>query len=290
MIVTHDVGRSIEARPDQQASSAWKLDYASKPKSYFHPVRTPHGHTLSITEPYDHIWHRGLWFTFKYVNGDNFWEEREGYASQVVAGVPELTHGDTESLTISTAINWERPGGDGAVLAERRTITYREEADTRVFDWSTVITAQVDVEIDRTPYTTWGGYGGLSFRGSRSWHVERFLLPSGPVERLQPGVQGEWCDLSGSIDGGPGLKGGLAMLDHPDNPRYPTPWYSGSGSGTFINAALLFHEPMSLGEGEELRLRYRVLVHDDVWESDRLAGEHVRFVNELAYGTQEVNS
>jgi len=72
------------------------------------------------------------------------------------------------------------------------------------------------------------------------------------------------------------------MLDHPENIRYPTPWYAGGGSGTFINAALLFHEPLSLAAGEKLRLRYRVLVHDGVWDRARVDAEHAQFISESA--------
>lgn len=280
MFVTHDVGRSIEVRSDRQTQSAWEFDYVSKPKPFFHPVRTPGGHTLSIAEPFDHLWHRGFWFTFKFVNGDNFWEEREPFGSQVVRGVPIVTHEGPDSLTVSIALDWMPPGGEDPAMSEMRTITYRPGADADTYDWSTVITARRDIEIDRTPYTTWGGYGGLSFRGSRHWHVDRYILADGAVERLEPGTRAPWCDLSGRIDGGHGLSGGLAMLDHPANPRYPTPWYAGSGSGTFINAALLFHEPMSLAQGEELRLRYRMLVHDGIWDIGRLTSEHERLVGD----------
>lgn len=284
MLVTHDIGKAIAVRQGPHDPAAWTLDYASRPKPFFHPVRTPQGHTLSIAEPYDHLWHRGLWFTFKFVNGDNFWEERDTFGSQIVRGIPRIDHGDPDSLTVTMALDWMPSGGLDAVMAEQRTITYRPSVDADTYDWSTVITPNRDVEIDRTPYTKWGGYGGLSFRGSRHWHVDRYLLPDGPIERLAPGTRASWCDLSGRIDGGTGLEGGLAMLDHPGNPRYPTPWYAGSGAGTFINAALVFHEPMSLSKGEELHLRYRVLVHDGTWDADRLANEHARFVDEAASG------
>lgn len=280
MIVTHDVGRSIEVRPDRKPSAAWKLDYASKPKPFFHPVRTPQGQTISIAEPFDHLWHRGLWFTFKFVDGDNFWEERAPFGSQIIRGVPIVTHDDPDSLAISMVLDWIPPDGTDPVLSERRTIVYRPGVDVDQYDWSTVITANRDIEIDRTPYTTWGGYGGLSFRGSRHWHVDRYLLPGIVTDRLDAGTTAPWCDLSGKIDGGADLTGGVAMLDHPANPRYPTPWYAGSGSGTFINAALVFHEPLSLAAGGTLRLRYRFLTHDGIWDAGRLGSEHERFLGD----------
>jgi hypothetical protein len=154
--------------------------------------------------------------------------------------------------------------------------------DAIAIDWETALTAERDVTLDRTPYTTWGGYGGLSFRGSRSWLVNRFLLPDGPVDGRPAGQHGAWCEMSGPLDGGANLAAGLAMLDHPDNPRHPTPWYAGgAGSGNFLDAALLFDAPMVLSQGETLALRYRVLVHDDIWSADRLREEHARWLAEL---------
>jgi hypothetical protein len=38
---------------------------------YWAPVCTPSGAKVSIFSPHDHIWHRGLWMVWKYVNGIN---------------------------------------------------------------------------------------------------------------------------------------------------------------------------------------------------------------------------
>jgi hypothetical protein len=281
MIISHTVGSAIDWYPDEELDPAWTLEYATAPKPYFHPVRTPSGLLLSLLEPADHLWHRGLWFTIKFVNGDNFWEERPPFGTQRVAGIPEIHHPAPDDTELRLALDWLLPDSEDRVIAERRTIRSRATEDAIVIDWSTTLTPDRDVTLDRTPYTTWGGYGGLSFRGSRSWLVNRFLLPDGPVDGRPAGQAGPWCEMSGPVDGGPDLSAGLAMLDHPDNPRYPTPWYAGgAGSGNFLNAALLFHEPMALGAGEPLALRYRVLIHDGAWEADRLRAEHDRWAGE----------
>ncbi len=49
---------------------------------------------------------------------------------------------------------------------------------------------------------------------------------------------------------------------------------------TFINAALLFHEPLALAKDEELRLRYRVFVHDGIWDRDRFEVERLSFARD----------
>ena len=67
------------------------------------------------------------------------------------------------------------------------------------------------------------------------------------------------------------------MLDHPGNPRSPSPWYAstradtyGEGWANFVNAAFLWDEPLTVAADETLALRYRVIVHDGRWALDRI--------------------
>jgi hypothetical protein len=75
-------------------------------------------------------------------------------------------------------------------------------------------------------------------------------------------------DYNGLIAGEPV---GLALLDHPDNPRHPTPWYViRSPVMGYMNAALLNDEPMNLEPGGRMTLRYRVIVHPQRWNAGHL--------------------
>jgi hypothetical protein len=219
-----------------------------------------------------------LWFTIKFVNGDNFWEEREAFGTQETQAYPEVLISPDGACRIRTTLRWQRPGGEEA-LRERRTITWRARDDAYQIDWETELTALRETLLDRTPYTTWGGYGGLTFRGTRGLDKVRFLTPEASRETMT-GERAPWCDLSGRLDGGLRLSAGYALLDHPSNPRHPTPFYSHPPPINFLNAAFLFHEPLTLAEHTTLRLRYRVLIHDDVWEADRLAAEFERYGGE----------
>src|SRR5687768_15691653 len=58
------------------------------PKPCIHPLVTPAGHRLTGFEMSDHVWHRGLWFTIKFVNGTNFWEEQAAFGVQDSASEP----------------------------------------------------------------------------------------------------------------------------------------------------------------------------------------------------------
>jgi len=51
----------------------WQLSYAkSEGQPYFHPLRLPDGMETAALRPADHPWHRGLWWSWKYINGVNY--------------------------------------------------------------------------------------------------------------------------------------------------------------------------------------------------------------------------
>lgn len=278
MLVTHDIGRSVSVAAAAGRPPAATLVYAGAPKSYFHPVTTPAGHPMTLIEPFDHTWHRGLWFTFKFVDGDNFWEEREPFGWQDLNLTPEITHPSPDVAVITMHLDWWMPGAEVPALCERRTWAVRPADDATTIDLDTEIVPTRDVTLDRTPYTTWGGYGGLAFRATPLWHPTRRSLGEMETDGPLLGETGPWCGVSGPLDGGIGLEAGLAILDHPANPRHPTPWYTGSGAGNFLNPSPLFHGPLSLAEGEPLRLRYRVHVHDGAWDADELRRRAAAYV------------
>ncbi|HEU4324290.1 MAG TPA: PmoA family protein [Roseiflexaceae bacterium] len=269
--LTHALGHSVALSAPGAERPLWTYVYSGKPKPFFHPVCTPAGHCLTLFEPHDHFWHRGLWFTIKFINGENFWEEYGDFGSQRTLLPPAIAHGPDGRITLESLLDWVRPGREEAVFRERRQIAFQPlGGDAYALDFATALLAQADLALDRTPFTTWGGYGGLTFRGSRNWQETKLLFSDGSTSDRPIGKPALWCDLAGKLDGGQGQAGGVAIFDHPDNLRHPSPWYGSTGPGHYFNAAFLFHEPLGLAAGEELRFRYRVLVHDGVWDVERL--------------------
>jgi hypothetical protein len=80
-------------------------------------------------------------------------------------------------------------------------------------------------------------------------------------------------DFSGVIGGN---EVGMTMLDHPQNPNSPSPWYAiNDGTMCFFSPAFLANKPQSLAPAQTLSLRYRVIIHPGRWTADqvRLAAE-----------------
>lgn len=268
MIVQSDLGRSVEVRHPERDLPLWRYNYNQRPKPYFYPLCTPAGHNLALYEPHDHHWQRGLWYAIKFVNGDNFWEEEEPFGSQRTNSPLTIAQEWSGRVRVESRLVWQRPADRAVVLREERAFVFHPgHVGSYALDFETTLEAAVDVTLDRTPFTTWGGYGGLTFRGTRNWAETRLLFADGTTSERPTGHRAPWCDLSGKLDGGLDRTGGLAIFDHPDNPRHPVPWYGNNQPGMyFLCAAFLFEEPMTLPQGEKLAFRYRVVVHDGIWE------------------------
>lgn len=265
----------------------WTYQWEGVPRPFVHPVRTPSDRVVSVEAPDDHPWQHALWFTIKFVNGENFWEEYGEFGLLRQTDAPVVRADPDGTVAAESRIAWVRPDSTDVVADEVLTLTHRptpDQPDAHVIDWDVRFTPTVDVELDRTPYTTWGGYGGLTLRGRPDWHDTRLLLATAGtgLGREHDQVLGEraaWCALDGPLTDADGEhEVGVVLLDHPANPGHPVPWYASTrqpayemaGWTNFLNAAFLWDGPQSVAAGHDLHLRYRFVVHDGRWERDRI--------------------
>jgi hypothetical protein len=228
----------------------------------------------------DHFWHRGLWFTIKFINKTNFWEEHPPFGTQQNLAQPQCQFASPHSIRIKHALRWTSQD-TGPVIDESRDLIITVHDDgTRAIDFCSSLLPLQDLELDRTPYTTWGGYGGLTFRASRQVHGTGYLLPDGQTANSIIGHPYPWALLRGLLDGQPDARISIGIIDHPANPRSPSPWYAKAGqSYDFFNAAFLFHEPMTVSRGQLLHFRYRVLYRDGWWEAPEFDALAQAFMN-----------
>lgn len=271
MILTHDLGTSLSVGHAGGELPLWKYVYGGKPKPFFHPLTTPAGHCLTIFEPSDHVWQRGLWFAPKFINGQNFWEEKIHPFATQRSGIVTSGTDNNNIISVHSKVNWFG-SDDVQLISESRMFTHEPlDQDAYTLTFTFELTPLIDVTFDRTPFNgKWGGYGGMAFRGNRNWIKTILTFDDGTTSDRPTPKLSKWCDLTGLIDGGRDCYAGVAMFDHPTNVRHPVPWYGGTGPNHYFNAAMFFHEPLAWPAGKLFELKYRVLVHDHVWDANRL--------------------
>jgi hypothetical protein len=152
----------------------WQFNYGSDlDVPYIHPLGTVAGQLLSQDRPADHVWHHGLWFSWKFINGVNYWEinpqtGRPDGRTRWVNPLVETT--DNRAAVISMQLSYVPAHEDAqAVLQERRRIEISapDAQGQYQIDWTSRFTAVADrVVLDRVPpkEQAWGGYAGLSIR------------------------------------------------------------------------------------------------------------------------------
>ncbi|HYK87785.1 MAG TPA: PmoA family protein [Acidobacteriota bacterium] len=277
----------------KEGKTVWQFNYSpglSKP--YFHPVALPGGSDLTWLSPPDHPHHFALFFSWKYLNHVNYWEEPAGVPDGATkwSNVRIETRPDF-SARITMDLQYHPQRTTDVVLSEKRAIRVSPPTadDSYFMDWRLEFTSgDQDVVMDRTPPDTTpdgnarGGYAGLSVRLSGQLSDPR-ITSTGDIGTLQNnryGFAAGAAEFSGEIDGG---QAGIAFLDHPSNLRSPTRWYGIIDKSVpfwFLNASLLQLEPYTLAARRTLDLRYRVIVHPQRWDAARLNEEYARYVEE----------
>jgi hypothetical protein len=263
--------------------------------SHVRPVN--HDGILTATAPWDHRWHHGLWWSWKFLNDVLYWEDHEGYGgNRIGLGRSSVTSHETgregDHLVIRNALDWSENATGDVVLTEERRMTIGVASDTVWFlDWDLRWTAQRHVVLDTTPYPEhwWGGYGGLNYRAARSMAADEAIQADGQRSG-RTAVHAEamnWAAYSGKVDGSGADEpndpafGGVAIVPHPENPWQPTPAYvfSAQEEFGFLAAAPLLHQQQTLVEGDDLRLCYRTLIFGtrlDDEQLDELSGQYAR--------------
>ncbi len=263
----------------------WRLNVDPKEgKPYMHPLRLPNGDVITDLRPADHVWHRALWFSWKHINGLNYWEENK--TTGLSQGRTSLKTVDTNvaddgAATVRMQLEYHPPDEPALLAEERRIAISAPDADGCYrIDWTATFTAgEKELKLDRTPVRGerggrgHGGYAGFSARLAPSLRSAVFANSDGATTQEQThGKPARWMDLSGE-------NGGIAIFDHPQNPRHPAPWYVAQKM-PYFSPAFLFREPMTLAPGQTITLRYRVAVHGKAAGPEWLENEWKAFAAE----------
>lgn len=268
-------------------NTIWQLNFAkAEGKPYFHPLGLADGTVLTWLRPADHPWHRALWFSWKYINGLNYWEEdKETAQSEGLTDLKQVkvTCSSDHSASIHMTLAYHPPQARPVLTETRKLLVSPPNAMGQYqIDWESHFVANnEDAVLGRTPIlgedkgVAWGGYTGLSLRMLKEAHQWRFRDSEGDRDMQAHGQPARWVEYSGVTANG--QSAGIAIFDHPQNLRHPSPWYVARDL-TYFSPAPLFRKPYTLKKGKTLLLKYRILVHGQTLSREFLEAQWRRYV------------
>src|SRR5215831_12188596 len=236
----------------------------------------------SIARP-DHPHQRGLWFAHAKVNDLDFWNiaplnqrpyNQPDRGKIVLAKVGAVKSG-RDSGSIAATFNWQNHDGK-TLLTESRVMTFYNDPSLRTIDFDITLTAVEKVVFGDEK----DGMFGIRLRpvlqeDKGSGHISN--ADGGMGEKAVWGKPSNWCDYSGEIQG---EKVGLAVLDHPGNPRHPVRWHVrayGLFAANPFGLSVFTRDKsqngdMKLAPRQNVRFRYRVIIHPGDAKSANVAG------------------
>src|SRR5262245_26178538 len=231
----------------------WQFSFdPNKGKPFFDPLSIA-GTRLTTFRPEDHPWHYGLWFSWKYINGVNYWEEdrNSGRAEGATRwNAPKIeTHADG-SATIRLELTYTHPSGRVDLTETRELrISAPDARGGYSIDWRAEFTAGKEgAVLDRTPMPgepkgqVNGGYAGLGARLGSSPAVMSIVTPDSAVtqfasDRARPAAP----SVAANFDREGRAIGSIAIWSDPANIASNAPWYivNAAEGMRFICAAVL---------------------------------------------------
>ena len=274
-----------------------ELVWKDTAKPILYPVLGPHAVPMTRNYPMkkdvegeakDHPHHRSLWFTHGDVNGVDFWGEGRG-RGQIVHKECVAFEGGPKEGWVTTRNEWVGPG-DEIQCTDTRTMSFRSGKNCKMIDFViTIYASHGKVVFGDTKEGSMGirthpalrlmkdPKAGVTSSNGKAVNSEGDRGPFGIW-----GKRARWVDYWGDIDG---KVVGIAIFDHPENPRHPTWWHARQYGLVAANPFGVHHfekKPDGTGDleveaGKEITFRYRFVFHEGDVETakvDKLYGEY----------------
>ena len=266
-------------------------------RPFLYPVIGPDGLPMTRdwpmkeanNEEHDHKHHRSLWFEHGEMNGVDFWSEEPKAGRTVHEEFTEIKSGRDEGV-IRSKDKYVAPDGK-MVCTDDRTIRIYNRPAERLFDYEvTVHASNGDLVFGDTKE------GMMSMRlnetmrlapnkfnkGKPTGHI---VNSEGVRDEATWGKRANWVDYYGPVRG---KTVGVAIFDHPQNPRHPT-WWHVRDYGLFGANPFGLHdfEKKPVGAGnftvparKSVTFRYRFYIHPGDEKEAKVAQRYAEYAKQ----------
>jgi hypothetical protein len=225
---------------------------------FFYPVNGPlSGGSVTSMRNGEYPHHSSLFFGCDQVNGGNYWQEGLE-RGRIISVNAEILKEGGDSVVITDECIWSRPGALSPVKDSRKFIITSPSASVRLIDAEITMEMLMDVTIKKTNHSLFSVRMAADLSVKNGGTMINAEGESG--EKATFGKNSPWMDYSGKRGY---FVEGIAILQHPSNPWYPSPWFTRDYG--FMSPTPMYwpanDKETLLKKGEKLVLRYRVVVH-----------------------------
>jgi sugar phosphate isomerase/epimerase len=248
-----------------------EYNFKDGPFPYFYPVIGPTGEPVirhwpmkeGKNEAKDHKHHRSLWYTHGEVNGSDFWQGRN---DRIVHDKFVKVSSGRRVGIIQSRNKWVAANGK-VVCTDTRTHRFYSRLDGQMMDFEiTIHASEGKVVMGDTKE------GSMAIRLAPTMRLRgevgkgHIVNSEGVRDKATWGKRAAWCDYYGPVKG---ETVGVAIFDHPKNPKHPT-WWHVRDYGLFTANPFGVHnfegKPKGTGDitipaGQSLTFRYRFYFH-----------------------------
>jgi len=283
----------VRVEIDGQLFTEYQLQGRLKPILY--PIIGPHG--LGMTrnwplkdapgEAHDHPHHESLWYSHGNANGVNFWKSHTN-RYPCIEQVEILASEGGPQGTLKTRNHW-LVGADQIVLTDTRTLRFIPLGDDRAIDYEITLAAthgDVTFADDKEGSMAIRTHTNLQLKNDPRHGVTsangRAVNSEGVRDAAVWGKRAAWVDYWGTIEG---RTVGIAIFDHPSNPRHPTTWHArdyGLVAANPFGLSTFEGKPKGTGDmkipaGQSVTFRYRFLFHNGNAQAGKVAARYQEF-------------
>ena len=279
-ITVHRVGDKIDIELDSRPFTSFHFG-SNWPKPFLHPLRSPSGVVVTRGFPVeeiegesrDHRWHRGLFFGHGDIQGIDFWREigpeKKRFplpVGSIVLRALAPAQKLEDAAVVAATFDLQAPG-PRRMGSLRQRYRFHKLGKHNAIDARMTLTADAGQSL-KMGDTEEGTFAIRVAPGLRQDQGATLRNAQGLVgtENIW-GEASQWVDYSGRVEG---QTVGIAIFDHPSNPKHPTHWHA-RGYGLFSANPFGEHDfygdpirdgSLTIEDGKTLTLRYRVVVHE----------------------------
>lgn len=245
-------------RWNNRAIGAYRA-HSSQKYPYFYPLAGPVSVISLVAEsalPYPH--HRGLWLGCQPLNGGDYWGDTSLDEGRIRSNRLEAGKTATpQSAMFTDRCEWVRKDAPSPI-EDTRTFAVQVDGKRRWWlDADITVTAREEIVIKQAKHSFFALraipelsplYGGVLMNSEGHTGAEATY-----------GKPARWCGFHGKT--APNVVEGLAIMEHPENPWKPCPWFTRDYGHLSPSPFAFIKQPWTLAKGKSIRLRYRVVMH-----------------------------